>query len=292
MDNKSYHTSNCWHDFSFKKENKYLIEMKASTIIFIFLIFFGFSKPTFAGDTLQLHKLVNRAFKGGEQLKYKVYYTASLLYVPAGEVQFDANLENYNSKICWHFKGSGRTYKSYDWFFRVKDLYESYVDTQTMLPIKFLRDVHEGSYKLYHNVTFMQEKHLAVSTKGVYKVPNGIQDIMSAVFSIRNVDCSNLVIGQKIPFNIFIDDEIWPIYIKYAGKEKIKTKVGTVNCMKFIPFLIKGNLFKGGEGMKIWITDDANKIPIRIESEVSVGYVRADLTEMTNIRSAFTSKIK
>jgi hypothetical protein len=62
--------------------------------------------------------------------------------------------------------------------------------------------------------------------------------------------------------------------------------------MKFIPYLIKGSLFKGGEGMKIWITDDANKIPIRIESEVSVGYVRADLFEMTNIRNAFTSKTK
>lgn len=266
--------------------------MKIVKLSIALLLVFSFTNYTIASDTLLLHKLVNRAFKHGEQLKYKVYYTASVLYVPAGEVQFDASLENYNSKTCWHFKGSGRTYKSYDWFFKVKDLYESYVDTETMLPIKFLRDVHEGSYKLYHNVTFMQEKKLAISTKGVFKVPAGIQDIMSAVFSIRNVDCSKLTIGQKVPFNVFIDDEISPIYIKYVGKEKIKTKVGTVNCMKFIPYLIKGSLFKGGEGMKIWITDDANKIPIRIESEVSVGYVRADLFEMTNIRNAFTSKTK
>lgn len=264
--------------------------IKFSIIFFLLITFHAETKAS--SDTLLLHKLVNRAFKNGERLKYKVYYTASLLYVPAGEVQFDANIENYNSKTCWHFKGSGNTYKSYDWFFKVKDLYESYVDTQTMLPIKFLRDVHEGGYKLYHNVTFMQEKKLAVSTKGVYKVPAGIQDIMSAVFSIRNVDCKNLEVGQKIPFNVFIDDEIWPIYIKYVGKEKIKTKVGKVNCLKFIPFLIKGSLFKGGEGMKIWITDDANKLPIRIESEVSVGYVRADLIEMNNIRNPFESKLK
>jgi hypothetical protein len=266
--------------------------MKSIKLSIALFLVFSITNHVLASDTLLLHKLVNRAFKHGEQLKYKVYYTASVLYVPAGEVQFDAALEDYNSKTCWHFKGSGRTYKSYDWFFKVKDLYESYVDTQTMLPIKFLRDVHEGGYKLYHNVTFMQEKKLAISTKGVYKVPAGIQDIMSAVFSIRNIDCSKLTIGEKIPFNVFIDDEIWPIYIKYAGKEKIKTKVGTVNCMKFVPYLIKGNLFKGGEGMKIWITDDANKIPIRIESEVSVGYVRADLFEMTNIRNSFTSIIK
>jgi hypothetical protein len=266
--------------------------MKSFKIAILFLCFFIGTYKTKANDTLLLHKLVNRAFQNGEQLKYKVYYTASILYVPAGEVQFNANLEKYNEKICWHFQGAGRTYKSYDWFFKVKDLYESYVDTQSMLPIKFLRDVHEGSYKLYHNVTFLNEKKLAISTKGIYKVPNGIQDIMSAVFSIRNIDCSHLTVGQKIPFNIFIDDEIWPVYIKYVGKEKIKTNVGTVNCMKFIPFLIKGNLFKGGEGMKIWITDDNNKIPLRIESEVSVGKVRADLTHFNNLRNPFTSKIK
>jgi hypothetical protein len=134
--------------------------------------------------------------------------------VGAGEATFSNEVTLFNKKPCYHFQGEGHSYSSYDWFFKVRDLYESYVDTQTMLPIKFLRDVHEGSYKLYHNVTFMQEKKLAISTKGVYKVPAGIQDIMSAVFSIRNVDCSKLTIGQKIPFNVFIDDEIWPIYIK------------------------------------------------------------------------------
>ncbi len=265
--------------------------MKTIYLCLFFLV--GLIVKTFAiEDTLQLNKLQNRAFKSGEHLQYKVYYTASILYVPAGEVTFDATLEKYNEKICWHFKGAGKTYKTYDWFFKVKDLYESYVDTMNMLPIKFLRDVHEGGYKLYHNVTFKQEQHLAISTKGVYKVPEGIQDIMSAVFSIRNIDCSNLKIGQKVPFKIFIDDEIWPVYVKYAGKEKVKTKVGTVNCIKFIPYLIQGALFKGGEGMRIWISDDANRIPIRVESEVSVGYVRADLCDMQNLRNPFTSKIK
>ena len=243
-------------------------------------------------DTLMLHKLPNRAFKSGEHLGYKVYYTASIIYLPAGEVTFDANIEKYNDKTCWHFKGFGKTYKTYDWFFKVHDLYESYVDTMNMLPVKFLRDVHEGGYKLYHNVTFKQDEKIAISTKGVFRVPYGIQDIMSAVFSIRNIDYNSLKIDQKVPFKIFIDDDIWPVYVKYAGKEKLKTKMGTFNCVKFIPYLIKGSLFKGGEGMRIWISDDANRIPIRVESEVSVGYVRADLHDFRNIRSNFSSKIK
>jgi hypothetical protein len=267
--------------------------MKKRLAFFLFMVLGPvFSYALTSNDTLQLHKLVNRSFKHGEELRYKVYYTASLLNVPAGEVGFNAQLETYNNKTCWHFKGTGKTYKSYDWFFKVNDLYESYVDTNSMLPIKFLRDVHEGNYNVYHNVTFMQDKHMAVSTKGVYKVPTGVQDIMSAVFSVRNINYNNLVMGQKIPFNIFLDDEIWPVYIKYAGKEKIKTKYGTFNCVKFIPYLIKGNLFKGGEGMKIWVTDDANRIPIRVESEVSVGYVRADLNLMKNIRNPLISKVK
>ena len=161
-----------------------------------------------------------------------------------------------------------------------------------MLPIKFLRNVQEGNYRLYHNVTFKQDKHIAISTKGVYKVPPGIQDIMSAVFSVRNVDYSKFQPGQKVPFNIFIDDEIWPIYIRYIGREKITVKSGTYNCIKFSPYLIKGSLFKGGEGMTIWVTDDGNRVPIRIESEVSVGRVRADIIQMSNLRNPSTSKIK
>ena len=243
-------------------------------------------------DTLLLHKLVNRAFKTGEHLQYKVYYTNSILYVPAGEVTFDASIEKYNEKTCWHFKGFGKTYKTYDWFFKVQDLYESYVDTLNMLPIKFLRDVHEGGYKLYHNVSFKQEQKIAISTNGIFKVPFGIQDIMSAVFSVRNIDCSKLKMGEKVPFKIFIDDEIWPVYVKYAGKEKVKVKAGTFNCVKFIPYLIKGQLFKGSEGMALWISDDANHIPIRIESEVSVGSVRADLHDFANIRNNLSSKVK
>jgi len=268
------------------------LNLKFQTLLAILIcLFLSINAKADSKDTLNLSSLVNRAFKSGEALKYKVYYTASIVYIPAGEVGFNAELEKYNEKTCWHFKGTGSSYHSYDWFFKVRDLYESYVDTLLMLPIKFLRNVQEGSYRLYHNVTFKQDKHIAISTKGVYKVPPGIQDIMSAVFSIRNVDYSKFKIGQKVPFNIFIDDEIWPIYIRYLGKEKITLKYGTFNCIKFSPYLIKGSLFKGGEGMTIWVTDDANRIPIRIESEVSVGKVRADIIQMQNLRNPLTSKL-
>ena len=191
---------------------------KLKLLILIALI--GFTKSFAAtNDTLQLHKLPNRAFQSGEHLHYKVYYTDSILYMPAGEVTFDDNLETYNNKMCCHFKGFGKTYKSYDWFFKVKDLYESYVDTMTMLPIKFIRDVHEGGYRLYHNVTFKPEQHIAISTNGVYKVPVGIQDIMSAVFSIRNIDFKNLKIDEKVPFKIFIDDDIHRMFVGFLIKK-------------------------------------------------------------------------
>jgi hypothetical protein len=272
--------------------------MKSIIIFSILLLFItiqgngNITPPVLGLDTIQLNKLKNRAYGDGELLRYKAYYTSSLLYLPAGEVSFKTKLEKFNSKTCWHLIGTGQTYKSYDWFFRVRDVYESYVDTTTMLPLKFLRDVHEGSYKLYHNVSFKHDQKTAISTKGVFKVPYGIQDILSAVYSIRNIDYSALKVGDKIPFNIFLDDEIWPIYIKYIGKQQIVTKVGTINCIKFVPFLIKGTMFKGGEGMTIWISDDKNRIPIRIESEVSVGSVRADLISYLSLRNTFTSKVK
>lgn len=245
------------------------------------------------GTTMEIAKLKNTSFKHGERLVYKAYYTASFLYVPAGEVTFDATLEQYNNKPAYHLSGFGQTYKSYDWFFKVRDKYESYVDTSTMLPLKFLRDVNEGGYKIYNNVSFLRESNKAISTHGVYKVPTNIHDIMSAVYMARNIDYSRLKPNDKLTFSFFIDDQVYPMYIRYIGRENVILRDGSqFKCIKFRPNLIKGALFKGGEAMTIWVTDDKNRIPVRIESEVSVGRVRADIISWQGLLNPMSAKLK
>ena len=91
---------------------------------------------------------------------------------------------------------------------------------------------------------------------------------------------------------MFIDNEIYNMYIRYMGKETLKTQYGKFRAIKFMPLVVKGTLFEGGEKMTVWVSDDANKIPLRIESPIVVGSVKADMMSYRNLRYPLTSLIK
>ena len=111
----------------------------------------------------------NKAFKAGETVKMTVYYNTMGAYIAAGDATFTTTLERFNGKPVYHAVGVGNTYSFFDNFFKVRDRYESYIDTATLLPYKFIRNVDEGGYKIYNNVTFNQSANTAVSTNGVFK---------------------------------------------------------------------------------------------------------------------------
>lgn len=234
----------------------------------------------------------NSSFQDGENLTYKIYYSALGMYVDAGTANFSLNQENLNNKAVYHIIGSGSSNSSYDWIFKVRDRYESYIDTANLQPMKFIRNVDEGGYKIYENITFNQQTNSAITTKGVYKVPNCVQDVLSSIYYARNIDFSKYKVGDKIPFQMFLDNEIHNLYIKYDGKETVKTKYGKFKSIKFKPLLVKGNVFSGGEKMTVWVSDDANHIPLRIESPLSVGSIKVDMMMYKNLRHPLTSLIK
>jgi hypothetical protein len=237
-------------------------------------------------------KIKNKSFTAGESITYKVYYHLGAMNVGAGEATFATSYERYNNKPAFHFTGSGKTYKSYDWFFKVRDLYQSYVDTNTMLPMRFLRDVSEGNTKFKHDVTFNHGLKTAKSTKSTTTITSCCQDVLSMIYWSRNIDFEKMKSGDKFNFDMYIDDQVYPLYIKYLGKEKIVTDLGTFNCVKFRPQLIEGTMFKGGEQMVVWATDDANHIPVRIEASITVGEIRADMLKATGLRHGLTSWVK
>jgi hypothetical protein len=181
--------------------------------------------------------------------------------------------------------GNGKTYPSYDWFFKVRDVYESFVDTATMLPYKFIRNVSEGKNKIYHQTIFNQTNNTAISTQKLIKTPASVQDVLSSIYYARNIDFSKAKINDKIYFNMYLDDVVYPIYLTYLGKEKIKTKFGTYNTLKFRPKLIEGTIFTGGEKMTVYVTDDQNKIPVYIETPIIVGAIKVYLYAAKGLRN-------
>ena len=234
----------------------------------------------------------NNSFKVGEQITFTVYYAVAGVYVNAGNATFTSVLETLNNRPVYHITGEGKTNPSYDWIYKVRDKYETYIDTATMQPLKFVRNVNEGGYKKYQNITFNKTANTAIATDGVFKVPACVQDVVSSMYYARNVDFSKLRPNDRVPFSMFLDNEVFNMYIRYVGREVVKTKYGKFNALKIKPLLLKGQIFEGGEDMTVWITDDANHIPIRVESPLVVGKVKIDMMSHENLRHPLTSLIK
>lgn len=256
-----------------------------ATILIVFLS--SFFQPTneFCG-------VRNTAFQAGEEVTMRVYYSTLGVYVAAGEAKFSTSLTRFNQKPVYHIVAEGKTYSFFDNFFRVRDRYETYIDTATMLPVKFIRNVDEDGYKIYNNVSFNHKAGTAVSTNGVFKVTECIQDVISSVYYARNIDFSKYKKGDRIPFDMFLDDEIYNLYLRYEGKEQVKTRYGRFNAIKFKPLLIKGSIFEGGEKMTVWVSDDPNRILLRAESPIAVGSIKVDMMAYKNLRHPLTSLIK
>ncbi len=254
------------------------------TYIFSLLWFISSADNDFCG-------IKNTAFKNGESITFNVYYSVVGLYVNAGTASFNTTIEKLGNKTVYHVVGEGNSNSKYDWIFKVRDRYETYFDTALLLPYKFIRNVDEGGYKKKELVTFNQADNIAASTKGLVKIPNCVQDVLSSVYYARNINYNSYNPGAKIPFSMFLDNEVHDLYIRYLGKEVIKTRYGKFNAIKFKPLLVKGTMFEGGEKMTVWVSDDANHIPLRIESPIVVGSVKVDMMHYRNLRHPLSSKL-
>lgn len=235
--------------------------------------------------------LKNVAFQEGESVTLKVFYNTLGMYIGAGEATFVTSLERFNGRPTYHCVGDGKSYSFFDNFFKVRDRYETYIDTATMLPVKFLRNVDEGGHKIYNNVTFNHAAGTAVTTKGVFKITPCIQDVVSAIYYARNINFDKYKPDDKIPFDMFLDDEVFHMYLRYMGKETVKTRYGKFRAIKFKPLLLKGTIFEGGEKMTAWVSDDPNHLLLRVESPISVGSVKIDMYGYRNLRYPLTSLI-
>ena len=233
-------------------------------------------------------------FKNGEQIDYDVFYNMGKLWVPAGKVRFSVKDSIFKGQDCFYFNGKGKSLKSYDWFFKVRDIYSSVVKKSNFKPQKFTRNVTEGEFKLYYDYTFdtATEKAKVIEDKkddskfSIIDFPNCSYDVMTSVYYARTLDYTNLNINDTIPISMMVDKEIYDsLFMRYLGKEIIKDQYGKkYHCLIISPLLIEGTLFKEGEFMKIYITDDLNRVPIYIEAEILIGSVKGYVKSIKNIK--------
>lgn len=234
----------------------------------------------------------NTTYTFGEKITYKIKY--SLYFnVNVGEVTFtiDNKPQAVAGTDCYHMIAVGKTYGFYDNFFKVRDRFESYVETSSLLPMVYMRDVLEGDYKKSEHVLFNQTKNIAKSSNKTQQIPKGTQDILSVIYHARTLDYANAKVGDKFYMHAFIDDSAYQVGVQYMGKETVKTDKGKFRCLKLKPILIVDRIFKSEEGMTMWVTDDANRIPVRIESGISVGSIKADLSDYSGLKNPLQAKL-
>lgn len=233
------------------------------------------------------------AYQIGEFFKMRIHYGL----MNAGYATLEVKDAEINGKKMHHVVGKGYTTGMAKFFFKVVDNYESYFDKETNKPYVFVRNINEGGYTKNQQGYFNQNtntvlvKDLKGKTEKTFKVTEEVQDIVSSFYYLRNHPKIDLLKkGESIVIDMFFDDEIFKFKLKYDGKETIDTKFGELECMIFKPMVQSGRVFKAEESLTVWVSDDDNKIPVRIKASLAVGSLKADLDEYKGLKHKITFK--
>jgi len=231
-----------------------------------------------------------KAFKEGEWLEFKVKYGWFNASIAGLEIKNDT----INDKAVYRIVGFGKTTGLLDVFFKVRDHYESYIDKEDVKPYKFIRDLSEGGYTKNKMILFDHEKKIATvhdykyDTIHKHSFTDFTQDMISGLYYLRNkVDTKTLKKGDFISVNLFFDERNHDFRTKFLGREVVETSFGEVPCLIFKPYVMSGRVFKEQEGVTVWISDDKNKIPIKVEAELAVGSITAKLDKFKGLLHPF-----
>ncbi|NLN33865.1 MAG: DUF3108 domain-containing protein [Flavobacteriaceae bacterium] len=225
-------------------------------------------------------------FKSGEYLQYRIHYGI----LNAGFATLEVKNTTYEGKPHFHVVGKGSSSGAVRAFYKVDDVYESYIDQATNKPSKFVRNISEGGYTRDQIFTFDHDKKTVTindrkEQKVTYKNFEGnIQDLLSAFYYLRNYDTDNLKTGDFINLNIFMTDDTYRFRLKILGRETMNTRFGKIKTIKIRPYVQSGRVFKESESVTMWVTDDKNHIPIQIRAQLTVGALKADLHDYRNTK--------
>ena len=233
------------------------------------------------------------AFTTGEYFKFRIHYGI----VNAGYATLEVKEAVRNNKKVHHVVGKGYTTGMTKFFFKVEDNYESYFDKVTGKPYQFVRKIDEGGYTKDQEGFFNQVNNTVLvkdyksKKQKTYSVTEDVQDIVSVFYYLRNhprVDKMN--VGESITVDMFFDGEVMKFKLKFIGREDIKTKFGTIPTMMFRPYVQAGRVFKEEESLTVWISEDENKVPVRVKASLAVGSLKAELDEVRGLRHPLKKK--
>lgn len=234
------------------------------------------------GPVRELPMVSNEAFKRGEMLTFRMHY--GIIEAGVATLGITDEAKEIAGRKTFHVIGLGESKGAFDFFYKVRDRYETYIDEKSIVPWIFLRHVNEGGYKIEQSYVFNHfNEKVSVGDGQTYAIEPNMQDMLSAFYAARNLDLSAAKPGETYAIKCFMDKEVWPLKVKFIGRETITTDLGTFKCLKYRPVMQKGRVFKHEEDVNIWITDDKNHIPILGQADVLVGSIKAELMKYSGL---------
>ena len=259
--------------------------VKQFLLIFLVFTLCGFSQKTIE-NTLPPFE----SFQNGEWFQLRLHYGP----FNASYASFSLESDSLNNKAVYHAKGFGETTGIAKWFFKVEDYYESYFDQKTGLPYKFIRDINEGGYTKNVEIDFDHGKATAIvndikrDTIKEFSIEKGVQDLISCFYYLRKFyPKKGVKINDSFDINMFFDNENYVFKLKFLGIETIRSKFGRIKCMKFRPLVQSGRVFEEQESVTLWVSEDKNRLPIRLQADILVGSIKADLENFKNLKYPF-----
>lgn len=234
--------------------------------------------------------LTEPTFKIGEKLSYKVKY--GFITAANGILSVKKSTLELSNKDIYHLDVFGQTSSGYSLFYSVKNQYDSYIDGKNYLPYLYIEDIKENNYRRKEYATFDHKTRTVKGAKGVFKSNTAqIFDLVSAYYFSRNLDLSTMKIGDFFKLPYFLNDEIAEFKVYYAGTEKVKTALGTLDCIKFNPEIKPGRIFKKDSKLYLWVTNDGNRIPVKAKVEIIIGSVTMEITAAEGLKYELGKKV-
>jgi len=248
-------------------------------------------------------EIINTTFEAGEKLNFKVSYNWAFIWMDAAIINFSVDSMISNGTKVLHLSTNATSYPKYDYFFKVRDNFDSYVEYNTLKPILHIQNTSEGrmdkkntykfdykSKKIYAQTASTEKPKIKIDTFAIKKCT---YDLLTATYIARCIDFSKMKSGDLFPVTVCLDDGLYDLYIRYNGKKQIETPDGKkYNCLEMKALIVEGTIFNGGEDVTCWVSDDENKIPVLIEANVLVGTVKAYLINYKNLKYKFNANVK
>ena len=262
----------------------------------LFLIFFpGANAQPNTGDSIQSNRIVtdqkvNDAFQDGEWFRFRMRYG----FLNASYATATVRETTFKDQAVYHVAATGKTTGFARWFFKVDDYFDSYFEKDIVRPIRFVRNISEGNYKRHveidfdHNTQSGIMNDLLIKTKTEIDFAPNLQDLVSTFYFLRNhFDLEGIQVGETASLHMIYDKKPFAFRFRFLGYENVKTKFGVVPCVKFRPYVEEGRIFKKESGLSLWVSNDNNRVPIKVVAELSVGSLDVDLVDFKGLKHPF-----